>query len=263
LVLVIYGLKDSKDHFIRVKNMLLYSKLYDLLTGRNMISGRPALRCTVKELYGRNDKLRYVHFNTENGVPCLLYISSNHEIKMDIKKFLSLSRWKSRDISFDVLAADPDMSIVKEIQATSSPQGLIDLIKRLEPSLKSIPYKIGIISEEYLTVLDKDGEVDVFYANGSKETKLLVILDIETLLVKNIIPELERVHKNVIKLIQDSLEKYWDSLLELLKKCQQMKIVTKGKQNLSGMGLIDQSMKIGMSHKAIKLALECLEKNQN
>ena len=156
-----------------------------------------------------------------------------------------------------VLAADPDMSIVKEVQATSSPQGLIDLIKRLEPSLKSIPYKIGIISEEYLMVLDEDGEVDVFYASGPKETKLLVVLDLETLLFKNIIPELERVHKNVVKLIQDLTDRYWDSLLELLKKCHQLKIVTKGKQNLADMGLIDQSMKLGVPHNAIKLALEC------
>jgi hypothetical protein len=214
----------------------------------------------VKELYGRNDKLRYVHFNTENSVPCLLYIPSKHEVKMDTKKFLTLSRWRDNEVNFEaVLAADPDISIVKEVQATSSPQGLVDLIKRLEPSLKSIPYKIGIISEEYLMVLDQDGEVDVFYASGPKETKLLVVLDLETLLFKNIIPELERVHKNVVKLIQDSTDRYWDSLLELLKKCQQMKIVTKGKQNLNGMGLIDQNMKIGMSHKAIKLALECFD----
>ena len=238
--------------------MLLYSKLYDLLTSRSTISGRPGLRCTVKELYGRNDKLRYVHFNTENDVPCLLYIPSKHEIKMDTKKFLSLSRWKDNDVNFEaVLAADPEVSIVNEVQSTSSPQGLIDLIKRLEPSLKSIPYKIGIITEEYMLVLAEDSEVDVFYAIGPKETKLLVVLDLETLISKNTIPELERVHKNIGKLIQDSTDRYWDSLLELLNKCHQLKVVTKGKQKLTGMGLIDQNMKIGMSHKAIKLALEC------
>lgn len=237
--------------------MLLYSKLYDLLTGRSTSGGRPALRCTVKELYGRNDRLRYIHFNTENGIPCLLYISSKHDIKMESKKFLSLSRWKDEDVNFEaVLAADPDISIVKEIQATSSPQGFIDLMKRLGPSLKAIPYNISLISNEYLMVLDEEGEIDVFYVNGPKETKLLIVLDLETLLFKNIIPELERVHKNVIKLIQDSTNRYWDSLLELLTKCHQLKIVTNGKQAMDSLGLIDQSMKIGMSHKAIKLALE-------
>ncbi len=240
--------------------MLLYSKLHDLITGRSTSGGKSAFRCTVKELYGR-ETLRYVHFNTENGIPCLLYIPRKHEIKMDTKKFMKLSRWRPNDeVNFDaVLAADPDVSIVKEVRATSSPQGPIDLIKRLEPSLKSIPYKIGIISEEYLMVLDKDGEVDVFYASGPKETTLLVVLDLETLLFKNIIPELERVHKNVVKLIQDSTNKYWDSLLELLKKCHQLKIVSEGKKNLAGMGLVDQSMKIGMAHRAIKLAVECFD----
>jgi hypothetical protein len=237
--------------------MLLYSKLYDLLTGRSTSGGRPALQCSVKELYGRNDKLRYVYFNTENSIPCLLYISSKHDIKMDSKKFLSLSRWENNEVNFEaVLAADPDVTIVKEINATSSPQGLINLLKQLEPSLKSIPYNIGIMSEEYLLVSINE-EIDIYYINGSKETKLLIVLDIETLLYKNIIPELERVHRNVIKLIQDSTDKYWESLLQLLKKCQQMKIITKGKQNIDNMGLIEQSIKVGMSHKAIKLALEC------
>lgn len=237
--------------------------MHDLLTCRSVSEGRPALRCTVKEIYGRNDKLRYVHFNTENDVPCLLYIPSKHEIKLDTKKFQSLSRWRDNEVNFEaVLAADPDVSIVKEVRATSSPQGLIDLIKRIEPSLKSIPYKIGIISEEYLIVLDEDGDVDVFYVSGPKETKILVVLDLEMLLFKNIIPEMERVYKNVVKLIQDSTDRYWDSLLDLLKKCHQIKIVTKGKQNLDGVGLIDQSMKIGLSHKAIKLALECFFESQ-
>lgn len=239
--------------------MLLYSKLYDLLTGRSTSNGKPALRCTVRELYGRNEKLRYIYFNTENDIPCLLYIPSKHEIKMDAKKFLVLSRWRDEQINFEaVLAADPDISIVKEVHASSSPQGFIDLIKRIEPSLKSIPYNIGIISEEFLIVLDQYGEIDVFHINGPKEAKLLIVLDLERLLFNNSIPELERVHKNVIKLIQESMERYWDSLLELLKKCQKLKVVTNGKQNLNGSGgLIDQSMKISMSHKAIKLALEC------
>jgi len=210
------------------------------------------------EIYGRNDKLRYVYFNTENNIPCLLYIPSKHEVKMDIKKFLNLSRWRDNDVNFEaVLAADPDLSIVKEVRATSSPQGFIHLIKQLEPSLKSIPYKIGIISEEYLLVLHGSGDVDVFYTNGPKETKLIVVLDIETLLFNNVIPELERVHKNVVKLINDSINSYWDSLLELLNKCHQMKIISKGKQKLNGLSLIDQSMKVSMTHKAIKLALEC------
>jgi hypothetical protein len=239
--------------------MLMYSKLYDLLTGTS--KGNHALKCSIKELYGRNEKLRYIYFETRSATPCLLYISSKYDVAMENKKFLPLSRWQEDEINFDaVLAADPENSIVKEIRATTSPLGYVNLINRLEPSLKSIPYKIAILSEEYLIVLDESSEVDIFYIKGPKEAKLLVVLDLETLLFKNIIPELERVHRNVIKIIQESTDTYWDSLLTLLKKCQQIKIVTNGKQDTTS--LIEQAIKIGVSQKAIKLALECFNEPQ-
>ncbi len=237
--------------------MLLYSKLYDLITGRSKSQNSQALKCTVKEIYGFNDQLQFIHFNTENNVPCLLYIPPRFEIKMGGKKFLPLLKWNENRVNFEsILAADSEISIIPEVQATSSPQGLIEFIKRLEPSLKSISYKIGVISEEYLIVLIDD-QVEVFYVKGPKESKLLVLLNLEMLLFKNIVPELERVHKNIIKLIQESTDKYWNLLLELLKKCHELKIITKGKQNLSTSCLIEQNIKVGMSHKAIKLALEC------
>lgn len=242
-----------------MSKMLLYSKLYDLLTKSS--NGKFELRCTIKELFGRNDALRYIHFQTESEIPCLLNISSKHEIKMDTKKFLSLSRWTDSTIGFDaVIAADPDMTMVKEIKANSSPHSHIDLLKKIYPSLAAIPYRAALLSQEYLLVLDSEGEVDVYYVKGPKHAKLLIVVDLEILLFKNIIPEVERVHRSIVKLLQDSNETYWESLLELLKKCQQLKIVTKGKQQGQGLGIqsiIDQSMKINMSHKAIKLALEC------
>jgi isoleucyl-tRNA synthetase len=106
-----------------------------------------------------------------------------------------------------------------------------------------------------------------------------IVVDLEILLFKNIIPEVERVHRSILELLHNSNETYWESLLELLKKCQQFKIITRGKLN-TGRGLksqffhsghptdgalraqsiiIDQSMKINMSHNAIKLALECFD----
>lgn len=262
-----------------MSKMLLYSKLYDLLTKSG--NGKFELKCIIKELFGRNDALKYIYFQTENEIPCLLNISSKHEIKMDsarpfgrggpiaavpqgAKKFLSLSRWTDSRIGFDaVIAADPEMTMVKEIKANSSPYALIDLLKKIFPSLAAIPYRAALLAQEYLLVLDDAGEVDVYYVKGPKHTKLLIVVDLEILLFKNIIPEVERVHRSILELLQDSNESYWESLLELLKKCQQFKIITKGKQNLnhttspSQSIIIDQSMKINMSHKAIKLALEC------
>jgi len=173
-------------------------------------------------------------------------------------KFLSLSRWTDSRIGFDaVIAADPEMTIVKEIKANLSPHSFIDLLKKIYPSLTAIPYRAALLSQEYLLVLDDTGEIDVYFVKGPKQTKLLIVIDLEILLFKNIIPEVERVHRSILELLQDSNEVYWDLLLELLKKCQQFKIITKGK--LSSQTIIDQSMKINMSHKAIKLALECFD----
>jgi hypothetical protein len=266
--------------------MLLYSKLYDLLTKSG--NGKFELKCTIKELFGRNDSLKYIYFQTESEISCLLNISSKHEIKMDtlrilpdgttqknVKKFLSLSRWTDSRIGFDaVIAVDPEMTMVKEIKANSSPYSFIDLLKKIYPSLTSIPYRAALLSHEYLLVLNDAGDVDVYYVKGPKHTKLLIVVDLEILLFKNIIPEVERVHRSILELLQDSNETYWESLLELLKKCQQFKIITKGKLNLNHINksqfhsgqthsesiIIDQSMKINMSHKAIKLALECFDK---
>lgn len=257
---VFSSIEQWHKNWVSNEKMLLYSKLYDLLTKSN-----GQLKCTVKELYGRNDALRYIYFQTENEIPCLLNISSKHEIKMDntrpntsIKKFLSLSRWKDNSIGFDaVLAADPEMTIVKEIKASSSPHGLIELLKKIYPSLAAISYRVAILSEEYLLVLDSEGEVDVFYIKGPKNTKVLIVADLEDLLFKNIIPEVDRVHKNIMELLQNSNEMYWHSLLTLLKKCEELKIVTNGKGPQQQQQIIDQSVKINMSHKAIKLALEC------
>jgi hypothetical protein len=46
----------------------------------------------------------------------------------------------------------------------------------------------------------------------------------------------------------------------MAKKCQQIKIVTNGKQDTTS--LIEQAIKIGVSQKAIKLALECFNEPQ-
>lgn len=236
--------------------MLVYSKLYDLLKGK--------LKCTIKDLYGVNDALRFIYFTTPTeNVSCLLDIGSKHQVKMDMKKFLSLVRWKDNEIGFDaILAGDQDTTIVKEIKAGSSPHGFIEMIKRIAPSLVSIPYRVAVMTEEHLLVLasdERDATVDVFHIRGPKEAKLMVVLDLETLIFKNIIPELERVHRNIFKLIQDTNNEYHDLLLSLLKRCHDLKIISTGRAKTQTMTALEQNVKINMAHKAVKLALECFE----
>jgi hypothetical protein len=238
--------------------MLLYSKLYDLLTSRK------TLKCSIKELYGVMDddgksRLTYIYFITENNTPCLLTLPAKYDIKMDNKKFLLLEKWEEKhEMGFGaIIAADIDKTIVKEIKADCSPQKLITFLSKLKSSLISISYSAAILSEEHLCILNTEDDIDVYFAKGTKETKLLVVLDLETLLFKNIIPELERVYKNINKLIQEGNREYWDSLLKLLTKCQQLKIVSTGSKQDNP--AIEQSMKICLAHKAIMLALECFE----
>ena len=242
--------------------MFVYTKLYDLLTGRHGVSGRPPLKCSVKELYGKNDKLKYIYFHTENGVPCLLNIPEKHEVKMDTRKFLNLIDWVDDSSGLNsVLAADTETSIVKKIRSTSSPLGYVQFLKKIKPSLESIPYTIAIMVEEFLIVTNSDDieEISIYPINGSRDKKLLIVMELETLLFKNIVPEIERVHKNVIKLIKEDSNEYWDSLLKLLQKCKDVKIISKGRETSERNNFIEESVKLFISHNAVKTALEHFE----
>jgi len=239
--------------------MFVYSKLYDLLTGRHTTSGRPALRCTIKELYGKHNKLKYIYFQTENGIPCLLHISDRHEVKMDVKKCLNIVDWKDDSSELNsVLAADSETTIVKKIRATQSPLGYVHFLNKLKPSLASIPYTVAVITEEFLVIINNDDEkeeINIHHISGSQEKKLLIVLDLETLLFKNVIPEIERVHKNIMKLITDDNSEYWKSLFELLQKCKQIKIISKGKEDSLKHNFLDESVKLQTAQHAVKIAL--------
>jgi hypothetical protein len=182
-----------------------------------------------------------------------------HGFLTQAKKFVILEKWEeNNELGFGaILAGDVDKSIVKEIRADCSPHRMITFLIKLKQSLISIPYGAAIMSEEHLSILNKqDDSIDVYFVRGPKESKLLVVIDLETMLFKNIIPELERVYKSINKLIQDNNVEYWESLRELLTKCQQLKIVSSGCK-ASEQSLVDQSMKIALAHKAVELALEC------
>ncbi|ASZ85014.1 034L [Cherax quadricarinatus iridovirus] len=241
--------------------MLLYSKLQDLLTNQTAANGKSPFNCKIFGLYGLNDKLRNVYFETENGVPCLLYIPSKYTVKMDTGKFAPLERWNKDTSSFgSVLTDDSDLSTVNKISLNSSPVGYINLVKKISQSIQSFSYKIAILSEEYLVVLYPDGGIDTFHIDGGvSETKLLIVIDIETLLYLNNFLLIEKLYHKILKLIEDDNKQYWENLLKILKVCHDKKIVSKGKLVADKTKIIDQCLKISNSYEAIKLALECYE----
>jgi hypothetical protein len=235
--------------------MFYYNKLYDILTGKIVIAGS-ALNCSIKELYGKNDKLQYIYFTTENGIPCLLHISNKHDLKIDSKKILQLVEWEDDDLFGlnAVLAADSDLTIVKKIKPTSSPLGYIQFLNKIKPSLSSIQYKASLMTEEFLVVLNNDEEIETYRVAGQRGKKLLIVMELESIL-RNFIPEIERVHLNLSKLIKDHNSEYWSSLLELLQKCSDKKIIKKGKETDSSQ-FVEESIKLFTSHNAVKTALE-------
>ncbi|MGL5355081.1 MAG: hypothetical protein ACRDAQ_00835 [Cetobacterium sp.] len=238
--------------------MFYYNKLYDILTGKIDIAGS-ALKCSIKELYGKNDKLKYIYFTTENGIPCLLHISDKHEVRVDSKKFLQLTKWEDDDLFGlnAVLAADSDFTIVKKIKPTSSPMGYIQFLNKLKPSLSSIQYKASLMTDEFLVVLNDEEEVETYRITGPRDKKLLIVMELESIL-KNFIPEIERVHLNLSKLIKDHNSEYWSSLLELLQKCSDKKIIKKGK-DIDSSKFVEESIKLQSSYNAVKTALEYFE----
>lgn len=237
--------------------MILYSKLFDMITGKNKFE----LNCKIKDLYGLDDNLLFIRVETESESECLVYIDpSKYKIGMENKKFNILTRWEKMDETEPIIISDSDLTVVRKIKAYSSPTSLIDFVSRLKLSVKSTSCKIGILSEEYLmTALEDDDLVHVFHVKGPKETKLLIVTDLESFLFKNTIPIIDRVYKNVLKMLQEINESYWNSLLELLEKCKKIKVVTKGKTNAKSTNPIDQNVKLATSHTAIKIALEHFE----
>lgn len=250
--------------------MLLYSKIHDLLTGKPGTASTPAtlrggaeksksgLNCTVKEIYGVNDRLKYVYFHTKTDIPCLLHIPDKHEVNMGSWRFIRLVEWSEAESLNSVLAADHDFSSVKKIKAAGSPLGYIRFLKKLKPSLSTIEYNVALLTDEFL-VVDEDDEIKTYNLIGTHSKKLLIVLDIETLLFKNIIPEIERVHRGITKLVEEDNEDFWKLLLTLLKKCKDIKIITKGRDASKNSEFISESIKLHSAYTAVKTALEYFE----
>jgi len=250
--------------------MLQYSKIYGLLTNKNSQKGAAnfGLNCTVHESYSRNGILRYVYFETASQTPCLLYINPDtFQVTNDVaKKFTDMTRWEKPEISLDtIITTDQNIPLIPEIKTTSSPEVFVNLLTTLLPSTKSIPYKIGISLEEYLLTQVGD-DIDVFCVRGNREPKLLIVVDLTTLLNDASTEYIERVYLAVNKVLTDSCEQFWTNLNSLLIKCQKVKIITNGrKKNFTPAGgesaanLLVKMAKLQSSHNAIKTALQSLD----
>jgi hypothetical protein len=150
---------------------------------------------------------------------------------------------------------DDEIKLIKKLKEFEFPQEFVELLKTLYCSLFSISFKASIITEEFLLV-QNDQNIDVFQINNNKNVRLLVSMDIKILLDTSIL-KIERAHSEMIKLLQENNEQYWKNLKSLLIKCQNIKIITKGKKNMDSSDIVSKNAHLLISQKAINSALKC------
>jgi hypothetical protein len=244
--------------------MIFYSKLHGLLTGKNNKVGTPSfgLKCTIQNLFSKDEELRYIHFQTENNINCLLYINPDiFQIQNDTnKKFIEIKRWYDHEYSFGtILSPEENITLTKEVKVNTLPHEFINLLKTISLSLQFISYKAAVITEEYLITQNyNDEQVDVFNINGPKEPKLLIVVDLKTLLKDVSVSRIEKTYTELMKLLHENNEKYWINLNKLLHQCQTLKILTNGKKMTNDTSILILNVQLLQSQKAIDSALNSL-----
>lgn len=264
--------------------MINFSKINNLLTNKSTKKGNSlfGLSCVVHELFmapsinGANplwgaqemtgakssiNTIQYIHFETQNNVPCLLHVDSSAvEMRNDIlKKETILTVWSGYEKTSGYVYTDSgDFDILPEIDVSISPEPYIDLITTLSKSIKDSAYRLAIMVENFLIVNEGD-VVTVFNIKGCENPKLLIVVDLLTLANELSVIKIERVFNAVNTIIEETCEKYWINLHSLLIKCQELKIITKGKKDIDSKNLLKNIIKLQTSDRAIKTALESLK----
>jgi len=246
--------------------MINLSKISNLLTNKGTKKGQQSfgLNCVVHEIFTNPvQTVQYIYFETINKVPCLLYVNSeNSQIRKDIPitiKETELTLWSGYESSTGyVLDEENEFDVLPEISTSISPEPYIDLITMLSQTMKGVSYKLAAMVEDFLLV--HDGEmVNVFNINGCENPKLLIVVDLLTLMDDLSVTKIERVFDAINTLMVETSNKYWTNLHSLLLKCQELKIITKGKKSIESTNILANMVKLQSSNRAIKLALENLQ----
>jgi hypothetical protein len=243
--------------------MTTLSKINNLLTNKGTQKGQPSfgLSCVVHELFMTpHHTVQHIYFETNNKVPCLLYINpENFEIHNDsLKKATTLTPWSDYESSVGyVLTGNDEINVLPEISTSISPEPYINLLTMLSQTIKNTPYKFAVMIEDFLLV--HNGEtVDISNIKGCENPKLLIVVDLITLMSDLSITKIERVFDAINSIMIETYNKYWTNLHSLLLKCQKLKIITKGKANTDSMHILTKVVTLQSSDHAIKMALETL-----
>lgn len=225
--------------------MLSYSKLSKLITS--------TLKCQiVTPIADETHSIIFLELKTQNNVPILLQINNEYTIKAkEVEKGTVYIHEieKPKDGYEYILTSERDTGVVQEIRPKDWPYGYIDMVNNLQTSLINTVYKAAVFTNSFIILPEK-----VYQKSGLfKNVSLMVLVDLETLVKKNHIDEIERIHTNILKIITKYNQEYNDNLLQLLKKCQELKLVSNARVSKCP---LEQNIKIFLAHEAIKKALE-------
>lgn len=240
--------------------MLSYNKIKSLLEN--------SLQCKILHHYIKvdsKDKVKYIELVTNNNANFLVKINTKYRVEThDIKPSMlsTIQEHESKperhieNMSY-ILSENNINGIVKKINLKDWPDGYINIVLQFQKSLTNTDYKTAMTVADFLLVPNSTDSCRVFKKNKIQDSaNLLIMVDLETLVKKNNVFEIERIYTDLKKILLKDNQDYLQNLLELLKKCQDLKIVSSSRVSQCP---IEQNVKISQAHKAIKLALHCFE----
>lgn len=233
--------------------MLKYDKMREYMYTK--------LGCKFFDLFEKDDMLKYVRFQTRKGVNCLLKINRPMSYPSGHSKLVQLVSHDNDDDkdTFDYFVSN-DLSMVKKISPSASPQGYINFLNRINPSLESTIYSVAVITSEYLIVDD----THIYHVKDvnlpNTQSQLLIIISLESVVERNVTNESLRVYNHIIDIINETTDKFKTQLKNVLTKCSEMKILSEKVSKLDAVNQVDKNICLSEATKALSLASDALGK---
>lgn len=246
--------------------MLKYEKMREYLYSK--------LGCKIFDLFDQGGSLKYVRFQTQKGVDCLLKITRPMSYPAGHSKLVQLIPYddsKEDTPTFDYFVTN-DLALVKKIPSSVSPRGYVSFLKKLNPSLQATTlYSVAVITSEYLVVVDDNDDTrdtrdtriyhvkDVNLPHGQR-VQMLIVMSLEAVVERNITNESFRVYDHILSILNDDTATFRTQLKNVLTKCSSMKILSEKVPQLERINPIDLNIGLSESTKALLLASDALEK---
>ena len=228
--------------------MLKFEKMREYMHGK--------LGCKIFEMFELNGVLEYVRFQTQTGVYCLLKIDRHMTYPTDHSKLVHLMDSPNpTEDQGDFFVMD-DLTLVKKVSPSISGEGYVKFIARLNPSLSSTIYSLAVVTPENLIVGDK---VFLTKSTITSSPQMLIVLNLKTVVERNVNFETKRVYDNVVDIITESTDKFKNQLKKVLTECSEMRILSDKMSKIDTANLVEKNIFLVEAQRALKLAVEAVE----